>query len=148
MTTKLKCVIIHIDKSKDKLKHKRRRIVIENEIIQEFKAKINGVNFKSALKYFFTMKTLENVEMILGKEISPENKEIVNTVSSFYENMQENLNISFKEIVEITEYGFNNAGEELTIKDFECYDPCLLNTEENETLKEIFEEFSSMINKL
>lgn len=38
--------------------------------------------------------------------------------------------------------------KELTIKDFECYDPCLLNTEENETLKEIFEEFSSMINKL
>ena len=148
MTIKLKCVIIHIDRSKDKLKRKRRRIMIENEIIQEFKAKINGVIFTSALTYFFTMKTLENVEMILGKEISPEDKEIVNGVLSFYENMQEHLNISFKEIVEITEYGFNNSGKELTIKDFECYDPCLLNTEENETLKEIFEEFFSVINKL
>ena len=115
--------------------------MIKNKIIQEFKAEINGVAFTSTLAYSFAMKTLKDIEMILGKEISPENKEIVNAVSSFYENMQENLNISFKEIVEITEYGFNNAGEELTIKDFECYDPCLLNTEENETLKEIFEEF-------
>lgn len=122
--------------------------MIKNKIIQEFKAEINGVIFTSTLAYSFVMKTLKDIEIILGKEISPENKEIVNTVSSFYENMQENLNISFKEIVEITEYGFNNAGEELTIKDFECYDPCLLNTEENETLKEIFEEFFLAINKL
>ena len=122
--------------------------MIKNKIIQEFKAEINGVAFTSTLAYSFSMKTLKDIEMILEKEISPEDKEIVNAVSSFYENMQEHLNISFKEIVEITEYGFNNAGEELTIKDFECYDPCLLNTEENETLKEIFEEFFLAINKL
>ena len=115
--------------------------MIKNKIIQEFKAEINGVAFTSTLAYSFAMKTLKDIEMILGKEISPEDKEIVNAVASYYENMHEHLNISFKEIVEITEYGFNNAGEELTIKDFECYDPCLLNTEENETLKEIFEEF-------
>ena len=122
--------------------------MIKNKIIQEFKAEINGVAFTSALAYSFAMKTLKDIEIILGKEISPEDKEIVNGVSSFYENMQEHLNISFKEIVEITEYGFNNSGKELTIKDFECYDPRLLNTEENETLKEIFEEFFSVINKL
>lgn len=122
--------------------------MIENEIIQEFKAKINGVAFTSTLKYSFTMRTLKDIEMILGKEISPQNKEIVNAVSSFYENMQEHLNISFEEIGKIVEYGFNNSGKELTIKDFECYDPCLLNTEENETLKEIFKEFSLAINKL
>jgi len=70
------------------------------------------------------------------------------TFASFYENMQEHLNISFKEIGKIAEYGFNNAGKKLTFKDFECYDPCLLDTEENETLKEVFKDFSSMINKL
>ncbi len=122
--------------------------MMENEIIQEFKAKINGVAFSSTHVYSFTMKTLKDIEVILGKEINQGDKEIVNTVASFYENMQEHLNISFKEIAEIIEYGFNNAGKELTIKDFECYDPCLLNTEENGTLKEIFKEFSLAINKL
>lgn len=122
--------------------------MIKNKIIQEFKAEINGVAFTSTLAYSFAMKTLEDIEMILEKEISPEDKEIVNAVSNFYENMQEHLNISFKEIGEIIEYGFNSAGRELTFKNFECYDPCMLNTEENETLKEIFEEFSLSINKL
>lgn len=122
--------------------------MIKNKIIQEFKAEINGVAFTSTLAYSFAMKTLKDIEVILGKEISPEDKEIVNAVASYYENMHEHLNISFKEIGEIAEYGFNSARKELTIKDFECYDPCLLNTEENETLKEIFEEFSLAINKL
>ena len=122
--------------------------MIKNKIIQEFKAEINGVAFTSTLAYSFTIKTLKDIEMILEKEISPEDKEIVNAVSNFYENMQEHLNISFKEIGEIIEYGFNSAGRELTFKNFECYDPCMLNTEENETLKEIFEEFSLSINKL
>lgn len=122
--------------------------MIKNKIIQEFKAEINGVAFTSTLAYSFAMKTLKDIEMILGKEISPEDKEIVNAVASYYENMHEHLNISFKEIGEIAEYGFNSARKELAIKDFECYDPCLLNTEENETLKEIFEEFFSVINKL
>lgn len=122
--------------------------MIKNKIIQEFKAEINGVAFTSTLKYSFVLKTLKDIEMILGKEISPEDKEIVNAVASYYENMHEHLNISFKEIGEIAEYGFNSAEKELSFKDFECYDPCLLNTEENETLKEIFEEFSLAINKL
>lgn len=122
--------------------------MIKNKIIQEFKAEINGVIFTNTLAYSFVMKTLKDIEIILGKEINQEDKEIVNAVASFYENMQEHLNISFKEIGKIAEYGFNNAGKKLTFKDFECYDPCLLDTEENETLKEVFKDFSSMINKL
>ena len=71
--------------------------MIKNKIIQEFKAEINGVAFTSTLAYSFAMKTLKDIEMILGKEISPEDKEIVNAVASYYENMHEHLNISFKE---------------------------------------------------
>lgn len=63
-------------------------------------------------------------------------------------NMHEHLGITFKEIGGIAETGFSNAGKKLTCQTFSCCDPCLLDTEKDETLKEILEEFSNAINKL
>lgn len=95
--------------------------MIKNEIIQEFKAKINGVAFTSTLAYSFAMKTLKDIEIILGKEISPEDKEIVNAVASYYENMHEHLNISFKEMKAEIKNVFEGQINEVSFRDQELY---------------------------
>lgn len=122
--------------------------MVKEEIIQKFDGRINGVPFSSSIMYSFTLKTLKDIETILGKEISQKDKKIVNVVKDYYVNMHEHLDITFKEIGEIAETGFSNAGKKLTCQTFSCYDPCLLDTEKDGTLKEILKEFSSAINRL
>lgn len=122
--------------------------MIKEEVIQEFDARINGVPFSNTVMYSFVLKTLKDIETILEKEISQENQKIVNVVKDYYINMHEHLDITFKEIGKIAETGFSNAVKKLTCQAFSRYDPCLLDTEKDETLKEILDEFSRAINKL
>ena len=50
--------------------------MVKEEIIQKFDGRINGVPFSSSIMYSFTLKTLKDIETILGKEISQKDKKL------------------------------------------------------------------------
>ena len=116
--------------------------MIENRIISEFLAEINGVEFKNSELYERCLGTLR----IIGtsKEIDAK---AVKSVKDFYVSLQNAKDITLKEIDDIASYGLFNSNETFDWKTFQEYDSCLLN-EENKDVVEILKSFTDTINSL